>query len=98
MATYDSTAASWKDWAFKFENMEQPWVPSSRDTLDWAAQQDTPILNFDDVEVGPDSVRNQSFKSTLHWQNFWREGGIGHCAEHDTRRKFGSLAETREKV
>ena len=31
-------------------------VPSSRDTLDWAAQQDTPILNFDDVEVGPDSV------------------------------------------
>ena len=30
-------------------------VPSSRDTLDWAAQQDTPILNVDDVEAGPDS-------------------------------------------
>ena len=31
-------------------------VPSSRDTLDWAAQQDTPTLNVDDVELGPDSV------------------------------------------
>ena len=31
-------------------------VPSSRDTLDWAAQHDTPILNVDDVETGPDSV------------------------------------------
>ena len=57
MATYDSTAASWKDWAFKFENMAAAAViPSSRDTLDWAAQQDTPILNVDDVEAGPDSV------------------------------------------
>ena len=31
-------------------------IPSSRDTLDWAAQQDTPILNVDDVEASPDSV------------------------------------------
>ena len=44
-------AASWKDWAFKFENMAAAVVPSSRDTLDWAA-----ILNVDDVEAGPDSV------------------------------------------
>ena len=43
-------------WAFKFENMAAAVVPSSRDTLDWAAQQDTPILNVDDVEAGPDSV------------------------------------------
>ena len=52
----DSKAASWKDWAFKFENMAAAMVPSSRDTLDWAAQQDTPILNVDDVEARPDSV------------------------------------------
>ena len=55
LATFDSKAASWKDWVFKFENMAAV-VPSSRDTLDWAAQQDTPILNVDDVEGGPDSV------------------------------------------
>ena len=56
LATFDSKAASWKDWAFKFENMAAAVVPSSRDTLDWAAQQDTPILNVDDVEADPDSV------------------------------------------
>ena len=56
LATIDSKAASWKDWAFKFENMAAAVVPSSRDALDWAAQQDTPILNVDDVEAGPDSV------------------------------------------
>ena len=56
LATFDSKAASWKDWAFKFENMAAAVVPSSRDALDWAAQQDTPILNVDDVEAGPDSV------------------------------------------
>ena len=56
LANFDSKAASWKDWAFKFENMAAAVVPSSRDTLDWAAQQDTPILNVDDVEAGPDSV------------------------------------------
>ena len=56
LVNFDSKAASWKDWAFKFENMAAAVVPSSRDTLDWAAQQDTPILNVDDVEAGPDSV------------------------------------------
>ena len=56
LATFDSKAASWKVGAFKFENMAAAVVPSSRDTLDWAAQQDTPILNVDDVEAGPDSV------------------------------------------
>ena len=52
---FDSIAASWKDWAFKFENMAAAVVPSSRDTLDWTAQQDTQILNVDD-ETCPDSV------------------------------------------
>ena len=49
-------AASWKDWAFKFDNVAAAVVTSSRDTLDWAAQQETPILTVDDVEAGPDSV------------------------------------------
>ena len=31
-------------------------VPSSRETLDWAAHQETPILTVDDVEAGPDSL------------------------------------------
>jgi len=31
---FDSKAASWKDWAFKIENMAAAVVPSSRDTLD----------------------------------------------------------------
>ena len=51
LANFDSKAASWKDWAFKFENMAAAMVPSSRDSLDWAAQQDTPILNVDGVEA-----------------------------------------------
>ena len=42
LVNFDSKAASWKDWAFKFENMAAAVVPSSRDTLDWAAQHDTP--------------------------------------------------------
>ena len=33
-------------------------VPSSRGTLDWAAQRNTPKLNVDDVDAGPDSVEN----------------------------------------
>ena len=56
LVNFDSKVASWKDWASKFENMAAVVVPSSRDTLDWAAQQDTPILNVDDGEAGPDSV------------------------------------------
>ena len=44
LANFDSKAASWKDWAFKFENMAAAVVTSSRDTLDWAAQQETPTL------------------------------------------------------
>ena len=31
-------------------------VPSSRESLGWAAQEETPILTVDDVEAGPDSV------------------------------------------
>ena len=56
LTNFDSKATSCKDWAFKFENMAAAVVPSSREALDWAAQQDTPILNVDDVEAGPDSV------------------------------------------
>ena len=43
LVNFDSKAASWKDCAFKFENMAAAVVQSSRDTLDWAAQQDTNI-------------------------------------------------------
>ena len=39
-----------------FENMVAAVVPSSRGALEWAAQQETPILTVDDVEAGPDSV------------------------------------------
>ena len=42
LTNFDSKAASWKDWAFKFENMATAVVPSSRVALEWAAQQDTP--------------------------------------------------------
>ena len=31
-------------------------VPSSRESVEWAAQQETPILTVDDVEANPDSV------------------------------------------
>ena len=31
-------------------------VPSSREALEWAAQQETLILTVNDVEAGPDSV------------------------------------------
>ena len=31
-------------------------VPSLRESLEWAAQQETPILTVDDVEAGPGSV------------------------------------------
>ena len=53
---FEPTAASWKDCAFKFENMATAVVPSSRDSLEWAAQQETPISTVDDVEAGLDSV------------------------------------------
>ena len=56
LTSFDSKAASWKDWAFKFEHMAAAVVPSSRETLDWAAQHETPILTVDEVEAGPDSV------------------------------------------
>ena len=47
-ANFDSKVASWKDWAF--ENMAAV-VTSSRDTLDWAAQKEKPILTVDDVAL-----------------------------------------------
>ena len=52
---FDFEAASWKDRAFKFENMATAVVPSSREALEWAVQQETPILTVDDIERGPDS-------------------------------------------
>ena len=36
LANFDSKAASWKDWSFKFENMAAAVVPSSRKALEWA--------------------------------------------------------------
>ena len=44
LANFDSKAASWKDWSFKFENMAAAVVPSSRVSLEWSAQQETPTL------------------------------------------------------
>ena len=38
-------------------NMTAAVVPSSRECLEWAAQQETPILTVDDVEAGPVSVQ-----------------------------------------
>ena len=61
LANFDSKAASWKNWAFKFENMTAAMVPSSRDTLDWSAQQDTLMLNVDDVEAGPVEINPQVY-------------------------------------
>ena len=55
LANFDSTAAAWKDWAFKFENMA-----AAVDSLECAAQQETPILTVDDVEAGPDYVEVNS--------------------------------------
>ena len=42
LVRFDSQAASWKDWALKFENVVAAVVTSSRDTPVWAAQQETP--------------------------------------------------------
>ena len=65
-------------------------VPSSRDTLDSAAQQDTPILNVDDVGAGPNSVE-------INPQVYV---ALAELLEGEalTRRRFGSLAKTRENV
>ena len=78
-------------WAFKFENMAAAVVPSSRDTLDWAAQQDTPILN----EAGPDSVEinPQVYVALAELL----EGEALDTVQNTTRGNLGSLAETREK-
>ena len=80
LTNFDSKAASRKDWALKFENMAAAVVPSSREALEWAAQQETPVLTVDDVEAGPDSVE------------------IDPQVYVAPTRRFGSLAETREKV
>ena len=76
--------------------MAAAMVPSSRDDLDWASQQDTPTLNVDDVEAGPNSVEINPQVHVALEQLLEREG-IGHCVEHDKRRRFGTLAETHEK-
>ena len=56
LTNFDSKAASWKDWAFKFENVAAAVVPYARDALEWAAQHETPILTVDVDEASPDSV------------------------------------------
>ena len=43
LVNFDSKAASWKDWAFEFENTAAVVVPSSRDTL----------AGPDSVEINP---------------------------------------------
>ena len=89
LANYHSKAASWKDWAFKFENMAAV-VPSSRESLKWAAQQETQILTVDDVEAGPDSVEVnlQVYVALAELL----EGEAFDIVQNTT----GSLAETRE--
>ena len=37
-------------------------VTSSRDALDWAAQQETPILTVDDIEAGPVGEHHTRFR------------------------------------
>ena len=64
-ANFDSKAASWKGGAFKFENMAAAVVPSSRDSLEWAAR----LTTSKQVPIPLKSI----FKSTLHWQSFWKE-------------------------
>ena len=56
MSTFDSKAASRRDGAFKFENLATAVFTSSRDTYDRAAQQETAIVNVDDVEASPVSL------------------------------------------
>ena len=62
----------------------------------WAARQDTPILNVDDVEAGPDSVEinPQVYVALAELL----EGEALDIVQDTTRGAFGSLAETREKV
>ena len=55
-------------------------VTSSRDTLEWAAQQETPTVTVDDAKAGPDSM--QIDPQALQWGR----RSVGHCAEHLTRR------------
>ena len=56
LSNFDSAAASWKDWTFKFKNLAATVFTSSRGTLEWAAQQETSWLNVDDIEASPDTV------------------------------------------
>ena len=85
LANFDSKAASWKDWSFKFENMAAAVVPSSRESLEWAARSRSRFRC------------NQSSSLRCTGRGSGRRG-VGHCAEHCTRRRLGSMAETREKV
>ena len=92
LANFCLQAASWKDWSFKFENMAAAVVPSSRESLEWAAQQETPILTVDDVEAGPDSfeISPQVYVAGL------LEGEALDIVQNTTR--GAGLAETREQV
>ena len=55
------------------------------------------MLTVDDVEAGPDSVENQSSNPRCAGRASGRRS-VGQCTEHNTRRRLGNLAETREKV
>ena len=67
-ANFDSKVASWKDWAF--ENMAAV-VTSSRDTLDWAAQQEKPIELLQEEAL--DTVQNTTRGAGLEaWRKLVR--------------------------
>ena len=56
LSSFDFAAVPWKDRTFKFKNLAAAAFTSSRDALDWSAQQETPRLNVDDIEAGPEFV------------------------------------------
>ena len=60
-SSFDSKAASWRDWASKFEDM-----------LDWVAHQEKAIVNDDDIAAGAQTVWKLTNKFTLHWQSLWK--------------------------
>ena len=56
LSSLTSTAVPWKDRTIKIKNLAAAAFKSSRDALDWSAQQETPRLNVDDIEAAPESV------------------------------------------